>query len=102
MMNFRKSVTKSGKKTFCYNGLSWQQRKQDKSNIDNFFERPSDAYIYIHCQNFISIEVAVQELGGRVTQPSLGLGVEKHLRRAKVKFLQLQIRVLNLYATLLL
>ena len=45
MMNFRKSVTKSGKRTSGFDGLSWKQRKQYKSNIDKkFFERPSDAY----------------------------------------------------------
>ena len=46
MMNFRKNVTKSEKTTFCLHGLSWQQRKQYKSNIDKiFFERPSDGYL---------------------------------------------------------
>ena len=39
---------------------------------------------------FISIEVAVQELGwGGVTQPPLGQGVgQKHLGRARVKTLE--------------
>ena len=46
MMNFRKSVRKSGKRTFCFDDLSWQQRKQYQSNMDkNFFERLSDAYV---------------------------------------------------------
>ena len=45
--------------------MSWQQRKQYKSNKDNkFLERPSDAY-------FISIEVAIQELGGEGGEGSL-------------------------------
>ena len=44
--------------------------------------------VSIHCQNFISIEVAVQELGGGwVTQtPSLGQSVgQKQLGRATIK-----------------
>ena len=46
MMNFRKRVAKSGKRTSCFHGLSWQQRKQYKSNTDKkYFERPSDAYV---------------------------------------------------------
>ena len=34
LMNFRKRVTKSGKRTAYFHGLPWQQRKQYKSNID--------------------------------------------------------------------
>ena len=36
MMNSLKSVKfgKSGKKNSCFHGLSWQQRKQYKRNID--------------------------------------------------------------------
>ena len=44
MMNFRKRVTKSGKKT-CFHGLSWQQRKEYKSNIDeNIFYLETHMY----------------------------------------------------------
>ena len=51
MMNFRKSVTKSGKRTFCFHGLPWQQHKQDKCNIDkNFFERPYISTVKISFQ----------------------------------------------------
>ena len=63
MVNFRKSVTRSGKQTSCFHGLSWQPRKQYKSDIDEkFFERPSDAYVS-------TIKISFQlklELGGRV------------------------------------
>ena len=46
MMNFGKRVTKSGKRISCFHGLSWQNRKQYKSNTDKkFFERPSYAYV---------------------------------------------------------
>ena len=77
MMNFRKSMRKSGKRTSSSHGFSWQQRKQYKNNTDKiFFERPSDAYV--SSQTFISIEVAVQELGGEG-----GVG-QKHLERARV------------------
>ena len=46
----------------------------------------------INRQNFISIEVAVQELGGGFTQPlPLGQGVgEKHLGRARIKFVSVE------------
>ena len=76
MMNFRKIVRKSGKRTCCFHGLSWKQRKQYKSNIDKkFFERPSDAFVSTVKISFQS-EVAVHKLGiearGGVTQPSLG------------------------------
>ena len=57
MMNFRKRITKSKKRTSCFYGLSWEQRKQYKGNIDK-------KCMCIHCQNFISIEVAIQEFGG--------------------------------------
>ena len=41
----------------------------------------------IHCQNFISIEAAVQEFGGGFTQPPFCQGVgKKHLGRARVNF----------------
>ena len=70
-MNFRKRVTKSGKRTSCFYGLSWQQRKQYTSNIGKkVFKRSSDTYV---STGNISIEVVVQELGGGgVTQPPFG------------------------------
>ena len=84
MMNFRKSVTKSGKRTYCFHGFSWQQRKRYESNTDKkFFERPSDAYV---STAKISFQLKVQELDGRFTQlPPLGQDVgQKHLGRARV------------------
>ena len=57
MMNFRKSVRKSGKRTSCFHGLSWQQRKQYKGNIDKkIIERSSDAYV---CAIKISFQLKV-------------------------------------------
>ena len=47
--------------------------------------------MHIHCQNFISIEVAVQELGG-LTQPPLGQGVgKKHVGRERVNSVMSEI-----------
>ena len=52
----------------------------------NIFERPSDAYVST-VKIFISIEVALQELGGGFAQPTpLGQGVgKKHIGRERVK-----------------
>ena len=86
MMNFRKSVTKSGKRTFYFHGLSWQQRKQYKSNVDeNFFQRPSDAYVSI-VQISFQLKLPFRSLVGVFTQHPLGQGVgQEHLGRARVK-----------------
>ena len=46
MMNFIKSVRKSGKRNSCFHGLSCRQHKQYKRDIEkNFFERPSDEFL---------------------------------------------------------
>ena len=85
MMNFRKSVTKRGKRTSCFHGLSWPQRKQYKNNVDKeLSERPSDAYV---STVNISTVVVVQEwgVGGSLNPLPLGRGVgQKHLGRARV------------------
>ena len=40
-MNLEKNARKSGKRSSGFHGLSWQQGKQYKRNIDkNVFERP--------------------------------------------------------------
>ena len=86
MINFRKGVKKSGKRTSCFYGLSWQQCKQYESNIEKIFWKTLRC-MCIHCQNFISTEVAVQELDGSggFTQPSLGQCVrQKDLGWARV------------------
>ena len=64
MMNFLKSVRKSGKRTSCFHGFSWQLCKQYKCNMDKKFFSETFRCICIHCQNFISVEVVVQEFGG--------------------------------------
>ena len=46
MMNFRKSITKSGNRTSHFQGLSRQQRKRYKSNIDKTFLRDPQMYMY--------------------------------------------------------
>ena len=68
MMNFRKSVTKSEKRTSCFNDLSWQQRKQHKSIIDKKILTDPQMHMY-PLSKFHFSKVAIQELGGGCTQP---------------------------------
>ena len=46
MIEFLKSVTKSGKRNSCFHGLSWQQHKQYKCNIDKIFLRDPQVHMY--------------------------------------------------------
>ena len=63
MVNFGKSVRKSGKRTFYFHDNCVQQCKQYKSYKDKTFLRDLQMHMYcIYCKNVSSIEVAIQEL----------------------------------------
>ena len=64
MVNFRKSVRKSGKRTSYFHDNCVQQFKQYKSYKDRTFLRDPEIHIYLNCKNVSSIEVAIQELSG--------------------------------------
>ena len=85
MMNFRESVTKSRKRTFCVHGLSWQQRKQDRNNVNkNFFGDPQ-MHIYPLSKFYFEWSCCSGVSWGSL-KPPLGQGVgHKHLGRARVK-----------------
>ena len=70
MMNSRNSITKSGNRTSCFHGVSWQWYTQSKSNIDK---------IYV-CTIKISLQLKLPYLGvgeGVHSVPPLGQGVGK-------------------------
>ena len=46
MKNFLRSVRKSGKRASSFHGLSWQQRKQYKRNIDKNILRDPQMHMY--------------------------------------------------------
>ena len=80
MVNFRKSVRKSGKRTSYFHDNCVQQCKQYKSYKDKTFLRDLQMHMYcIYCKNVSSIEVAIQELswGGGGESRNKGVG-QKH------------------------
>ena len=82
MMNLRKSVTKSGKRTSCFDGLSWQQRKQYKSNVNKNFLRDLQMHMYplsklylnwsCHSGVWRGVHSALLSLGQGVGQKNVG------------------------------
>ena len=86
MMIFRKSVSLEIE-PLVFMACHGNSVNNTKAIQTKTFLNETLRFICIHCQNFISIEVAIQELGGGggFTQPPSGQSVgQKHLRRARV------------------
>ena len=84
MMNFEESVRKSKRETPVFMACHGNSVNNTTQYRQTFFE--TLRCICGHCQNFISIELAIQELVGGFAQPPLGQDVgQKHLSRARVK-----------------